>query len=102
MSKKNETKKCKSVKKKCKPFYCKFCDYYTSHKHHYDKHLATKNTKKVFPFRFQMSRNVTKKSVNLFSCDFCDKKYKTRNGLWKHVKKCEKKHPSLVSKSSKV
>ena len=92
-----ETKKCKSVKK-CKPFHCKFCDYYTSHKHHYDKHLATKKHKKSVSISFPNVAKCHEKSVNLFSCDFCNKKYKTRNGLWKHVKKCEKKHPSLVSK----
>ena len=100
MSKKMETKKCKSVKK-CKPYHCKICDYYTSHKHHYDKHLATKKHKKCVSKLFPNVAKCHEKSVNLFSCDFCDKKYKTRNGLWKHIKKCEKKPPSLVSKSSK-
>ena len=57
-----------------------------------------------------MSRNchetVTKcheKSVNLFSCEkFCDKSYKSRNGLWSHIKKNVKNTlQSCCSKSSK-
>jgi hypothetical protein len=30
----------------------------------------------------------TKKSPFIFKCEFCDKKYKNRSGLWKHNKKC--------------
>ena len=30
----------------------------------------------------------TKISINIFTCDFCKKKYNSRNGLWKHKKSC--------------
>ena len=30
-------------------------------------------------------------SEKIYICNFCDKEYKSRNGLWSHKKKCKKK-----------
>lgn len=88
---KTSPKSVKSVKKVLK-LYCSCCDYYASQKSHFRKHLTTQKHKK------KASPNVTKtspkslksvkKSVKIFVCEHCDKEYKSRNGLWRHKKKC--------------
>ena len=101
MSRNLVTKKCRSVEK-CRKYYCKYCEYNTSHKSHYTKHLATKRHSKNLSRKCHES--VTKrheKNVNLFSCKFCKKSYKSRNGLWYHQKKCQNIESSVVAKSSK-
>ena len=84
-------KKSKS-RKKSQKYYCECCDYYSSRKNDYLKHLATQKHKK------NMLPNVTKtlpksvksvkKSVKIFVCEHCNKEYKSRKGLWGHKKRC--------------
>ena len=61
-------------------YLCEFCSYETSYKHHYDKHLSSK---KHLKNTGQPSKNTV-----YYSCKQCNKKYKTRSGLWKHESKC--------------
>ena len=71
-------------KKELGDFYCECCDYRTVRKQNFIKHLATE------------VHLETKKDATL-TCVYCEKKYKTRAGLWKHKKKCKigKKIPSF-------
>ena len=80
----------KILPKFCSKYYCELCDYSTCKKSSYTDHiLSTKHTK-------QTSANVLgdfgdAKSAILLSehiCEKCNKKYKSRNGLWKHKKTC--------------
>ena len=99
MSKKWIPKKCKSAKK-CKSYFCNICDYRTSYKTHYTKHLASKKHHKL---SVQNSDQPVSKVTNLetlgFFCKFCYKKYKTKSGMYRHVKKCELRD-MVSSKSS--
>ena len=52
--KQNETKNAQNVQKKHKIFYCKCCDYSTSHSGMWKRHLDTKKHKKA-----QMKQNET-------------------------------------------
>ena len=72
-------------------FYCETCDYHTSKKYNYEKHLQTishndKMVSKKFPKVAKSSKS------NIYTCEFCDKIYKSKSGLWKHKKICKKKH----------
>jgi hypothetical protein len=75
-------------------FYCKFCDFHTSKKSHYKEHLSTLkhqnsilgDTKLTKPSAFRPNDN--------FVCNHCSKTYKSRNGLWKHQKKCSNQEDS--------
>ena len=67
------------LRKVAKIFRCDVCDYTTSRKSSYDKHLSTRKHKWK-----QMHTNVS----TFFQCSNCDKNYKTRAGLWKHNKLC--------------
>ena len=61
-------------------FECKPCDYCTSKKSNYEKHIMT--TKHIFR---------TKCNKKILQCETCDKIYKSRSGLWSHSKNCCKK-----------
>jgi len=84
--------KSRKSRKKSQKFYCECCDYHSSRKNDYIKHLATQKHKK------KASPNVTKTSpknvktrtkvAKIFVCECCNKEYKSRNGLWRHKKKC--------------
>jgi len=76
------------VPKGSEKFHCIFCNYYTSRKSQYIRHLST--DKHNFQ---QMATNGNKwqqKSSNAFNCE-CGKFFKDRSGLWKHSKKCNLK-----------
>ena len=65
-----------------KNFYCKSCDYYTSDKKDFNKHLLTRKHKK--------SANSDKNTLNVeFICEFCNRSYKYKSGLSRHKKKCK-------------
>jgi len=62
--------------KKQKKYHCICCDYYTSDKSNYDKHLQTiRHTQKKVSNGFQKVVVSTKK---IFRCKFFEKKYKSK------------------------
>ena len=64
-------------------YICKFCDYYTSRRSQYNRHILTPKHKIN-----SLSTFVNTKSSAGYMCS-CGKKYKERTGLWKHKKICE-------------
>ena len=89
--------------KKLQKFYCKNCDYSTSRKNNYNKHLASKKHKKnlfqIVSKSSKSSKKVAKKEiVNNYVCEFCDKTYNSRTSLWRHKKQCEIKFEDNVGK----
>jgi hypothetical protein len=61
---------------------CEKCDYHTSNKKDYNKHL---NTIKHTGNNLEALGNPKNP---IYSCEHCDKVYQTSAGLWKHNKKC--------------
>ena len=69
-------------------FYCKCCDYTTSRKSQYERHLLTDKHKK-----YNNSTNINNKvqeSSVIFECK-CGKIYNDRSGLWRHKQICNTK-----------
>jgi hypothetical protein len=66
-------------------FYCKICDYNTSKKFNYEKHLQTDKHKKATVSKQEIGK-VAK--VAMYCCQQCGQKYLSQSGLWKHSKKC--------------
>ena len=64
-------------------FYCKFCDYNTSRKSQYERHLLTSKHK----IRTNTNKKVPKSSKS-YECE-CGKSYKHVSSLWNHKKKCK-------------
>ena len=60
---------------------CDICDVVCSKKNDYDRHILTQ--------KHVANALGDRKSAQLdFTCIFCKKEYKSRNGLWKHNKTC--------------
>ena len=89
-----DNKSCK-VAKSCEnkhKFMCKHCDYSTSRKSSWIKHLKTKkHIKKSLSnsYPFGKSKMDNKKVAKRFLCE-CGKSYQFQSGLSKHKKKCMK------------
>jgi len=80
----------KSIEKVSDFFICDNCDYITSLKCNYNKHILSAKHKKML--NSNNSQQKVSKSIepltNAYECSICDKKYKDRTGLWRHKKKC--------------
>ena len=86
MSEKNPKKK---YGKKKVEYYCKKCDFLSSNKKDYTRHLKT------------LKHNRAKKTPKMtpvvdFICYYCKKKYKHQSSWSRHVIKCEKVHKNIV------
>ena len=91
--------------KKVADFFCDICDYYTSRKYNFDKHLSSKkhfdmckskvsqnvsqNATKVANIG-QNPENIGKKVKKMYICEHCNKEYVHRQSLYSHKKKCKK------------
>jgi hypothetical protein len=64
-------------------YHCILCDYNTSRKSQYTRHLNT-------PKHAENNKTATKtdKKEQPHICGYCKKEYKERTGLWRHKKKC--------------
>jgi hypothetical protein len=67
-------------------FNCDLCDYKSCNKKDYQKHLSTLKHKNRQNGSILDILEVKKSQP--YNCDFCEKKFHTHGGLWKHKKKC--------------
>jgi len=74
-----------NVAKVAQNFYCEKCDYICSRRNDFDKHCLTAKHLKVTDLVTHVTAKVAK---NIYTCKFCSKLYKSRNGLWVHNKIC--------------
>ena len=83
-------------------FNCKTCDYYTSSKKDYVKHLCTAKHHRLMKANGFTIKNPKKSpEVNQFLCS-CGKTYKHMSSLCKHKSKCEFKEIENTSISSEI
>jgi hypothetical protein len=79
----------KIMPKLCSKFYCENCDYNTSKKSSYDNHVLSAKHKKIAIGDVLLTNYAQiMPTGHKFKCDNCLKAYQSRNGLWKHQKKC--------------
>ena len=88
---KNEKKRLTDQKK---PKYeCKICDFNTSNKTDHKRHLKTKKHMKLLDSKKGVSKSLEKNAKCVFFKQYfckCSRAFKTRSGLWKHKKTCQK------------
>ncbi len=75
----------KKSQKIASKFYCELCDYNTSNKFDYNKHLTTDKhqvSNKLNALEQKVAKNPQ------YQCDKCNKVYNARNSLWYHKQKC--------------
>jgi hypothetical protein len=66
-------------------FLCDICKYITHNKKDFTKHI---NTTKHAKLTLANAEGDAIYPKNMYSCNSCNKKYDSRNGLWKHKKMC--------------
>lgn len=73
-------------------FYCKYCDVNCSTKYNYKMHKLSRKhhvETQMETFGNKPQQNSANSAIfPNYDCDRCEKKYKTRGGLWKHKKIC--------------
>jgi hypothetical protein len=69
-------------------FYCKNCDYNTSRKSNYYEHIMTSKHKRNSNGNLCQPISSKNQQPIKYSCQFCDKEYNNKSGLWKHKQKC--------------
>jgi len=74
--------------KKAEYYNCKMCDFHSSKKNNYLKHLTTPKHQK-YTISNSLATNPQQKTSNLCNCG---KQYSDRTGLWRHKKKCLNKN----------
>ena len=77
----------KKVPKSSKIYECKKCAYNTVRKSQFDRHLLTAKHHQLT----SLTEKVPKSSKSDFMCEYCNKHYKSRVGLWKHKQSCSGK-----------
>jgi hypothetical protein len=72
-------------------FCCISCNYISSHKGHYDRHLLTSKHININKSTEMGQKTIEKgqKGQHEHKCSCCNKIYGDRSGLWRHQKKCK-------------
>jgi hypothetical protein len=71
-----------------KIYACEFCYYNTSRKSNYEKHLLTEKHNISKSSNLEIAKVANYENME-HNCQYCKQNYKTKSGLWKHIKKCE-------------
>jgi hypothetical protein len=82
----------KKLQKVAKKYFCENCNYTTCRKSSYDKHLLTAKHLSLTIF----NKEVAKVAKIEFQCENCTKLYKSRVGLWYHIKSCKPEQHNTV------
>ena len=91
-------------RKSPKKFCCNECDYSTSRKDHYVRHLSTPKHQKGLNgnvLETVGNQNTPNTNSSKYSCEKCQKEFKNRSGLWKHKQKCIILEPTTDFKPDK-
>lgn len=78
--------------KKPKDFSCKNCNFKSSNKKDYTRHINTIKHKNNICQQESIIFTPFTQNYPKYSCFNCGKKYKDNSGLWRHKKKCTKEH----------
>ena len=78
-------------------FNCIKCDYITSRKSQYERHLLTDKH-----IRIHENTGKSSKKFRIYNCENCGREYKFHSGLWKHKKTCPTQEESNKELSSTV
>ena len=77
--------------KRGKKYCCQPCDYFTDKIDHFNRHLQTIKHSQSCPETVSGQKGQKGAKHYEYSCDFCNKIYKTKSGLWKHNQVCKMK-----------
>jgi hypothetical protein len=75
------------LRKVAKQFTCFNCDYFTTRKSSYDKHILTNKHTDILMETKGCEKLQKVANKNNCSCEICNKEFVNRSGLWKHKNK---------------
>ena len=79
---------------------CKVCDYKCSKKFNWSRHILTSKHINATKINKVSTNNEQKeqKQIGKHLCEYCNKEYNDRTGLWRHKKKCniEEKNTNII------
>jgi len=76
--------------KKPKKFFCENCNFKCSYKKDFERHIYTVKHKNNILTTNNNDSGPEIPNLKKYICDFCEKVYNDRAGLWRHKKKCSK------------
>jgi len=82
--------------KKTQIFNCELCSLITCNKKDYEKHLITSK------HLMNLDLDPLKTKCLIHRCKNCGKNYKSRSGLWSHLKKCSLNEPFNIENSTSI
>ena len=83
------------TQKNVKKYICEKCDYFTCNKTDFERHCDTVKHRCNVLSTFSNAQITQKSDLTKYSCEYCDKTYSERTGLWRHKKVCiESKEPT--------
>ncbi len=91
------------MRKNAQKYYCEECDYITSRKTDYNRHLSSK--RHLENCKSCVSQNVSRiaqKRVKSYICEHCNKEYSHRQSLYSHKKRCKFKKVSVEDKKTDI
>ena len=80
-----------------KLFICEICNYSSSKQSNLNIHLST--SKHLSRTKLNAENAIENASIE-YNCKFCNRKYKARNSLWYHEKKCNENETITITDSS--
>ena len=78
---------------------CDPCDFFTSKKTDYMRHLATQKHKFIVLATISNTKN---EKNTKYECKICNKDFTDRTGLWRHNKKCNKNEQLMEEYHKKI
>ena len=80
------------VPKSTTAFFCEKCNYTTSRKSQFDRHISTAKHKKALGTTI-----LVPKGSKPYRCDICKQTYEHHSSLWKHQQKCQTEFHGIVT-----
>ena len=74
--------------KMSKIYECNLCDYTSSRKYNYNRHLLKCKSNNNTHGDIKETIDEQNEQQSKYTCNICNKIYMSRNGLWKHKQKC--------------
>jgi len=92
----------KKTSKTSNSYLCQCCDYKTSRKNNWERHLLSKKHQKLCHQNVTCVLKNEQKTSKIFSCEHCGKNYKSRMGIYRHKKVCVPVNMKVDSKQPPI
>jgi hypothetical protein len=74
--------------------YCDYCDFTCYKKYSWKRHISTIKHK-IAVETVDLVETIKTNSIIAYICDYCNKEYNDRSGLWRHKNKCSNKKKEI-------